>query len=139
MVPCKHMSPCRYLGYMLEQAQSQTAGPCACMLHGLPSGLTGMSKGSPAGGSKGCMQTGCLLSKLSETRQHCMAQVKIAVSGKNLAVAETSGYQPPDPFAVLCVTDARGAWEETSRTEVLENNRGALSALLLALCFWHQP
>jgi hypothetical protein len=52
--------------------------------------------------------------------------VKIAISGKNLAHAETSGYQPPDPYAVLCVADARGTWEETSRTEVLENNRGAL-------------
>ena len=63
-----------------------------------------------------------------------MLQVKIAVAGKNLAMAETSGHQPPDPYAALCVTNARGAWEETSRTELLENNRGALRVL----CSQHQ-
>lgn len=56
----------------------------------------------------------------------CTGQVKIAVSGKNLAVAETSGYQPPDPYAVLCLADSRGNWVEASRTEILQNNRGGL-------------
>ncbi|KAK9918166.1 hypothetical protein WJX75_001865 [Coccomyxa subellipsoidea] len=49
--------------------------------------------------------------------------VKIALSCKNLAVAETSGYQPPDPYAILLAADSRGNWEEVSRTETLQNSR----------------
>ncbi|CAL8465746.1 g5282 [Coccomyxa elongata] len=49
--------------------------------------------------------------------------VKLALSCKNLAVAETSGYQPPDPYAVLLASDSRGNWEEVSRTEILQNSR----------------
>lgn len=56
-------------------------------------------------------------------------QVKLALSCKNLAVAETSGYQPPDPYAVLLASDSRGNWEEVSRTEVLQNSRGTVHTL----------
>lgn len=52
-------------------------------------------------------------------------QVKIALSCKNLAVAETTGYLPPDPYAILFAADSRGNWEEVSRTETLQNSRGA--------------
>lgn len=63
---------------------------------------------------------------MDEHHAACAEQVKIAISGKNLAVAETSGYQPPDPYAVLCLADSRGVWQEASRTETLQNNRGGL-------------
>lgn len=55
--------------------------------------------------------------------------MKLALSCKNLAVAETSGYQPPDPYAVLLASDSRGYWEEVSRTEILQNSRGTIKLL----------
>ncbi len=61
-------------------------------------------------------------------------QVKLALSCKNLAVAETSGYQPPDPYAVLLASDSRGNWEEVSRTEVLQNSRGTVHTLRGQAC-----
>jgi len=54
-------------------------------------------------------------------------QVRVALSCKNLAVAETSGYQPPDPYAALFAADSRGNWNEVSRTEILQNSRGTTS------------
>ena len=52
------------------------------------------------------------------------AQVKMSIACKNLAVSQTVGHQPPDPFAALYVADSRGHWERVSRTETAQKTRG---------------
>lgn len=48
----------------------------------------------------------------------------MSIACKNLAVSQTVGHQPPDPFAALYVADSRGHWERVSRTETAQNTRG---------------
>ena len=50
----------------------------------------------------------------------------MSLSCKNLAVSQSMGSQPPDPFAALYVADSRGHWEQVSKTEVVPNTRGNL-------------
>ncbi|CAK0732781.1 hypothetical protein CVIRNUC_000181 [Coccomyxa viridis] len=49
--------------------------------------------------------------------------VKMSLSCENLAVSQSMGSQPPDPFAALYVADSRGHWEQVSNTEVVPNTR----------------
>ena len=60
----------------------------------------------------------------SLTEKKSFAQVKMSLSCKNLAVSQSMGSQPPDPFAALYVADSRGHWEQVSKTEVVPNTRG---------------
>lgn len=70
------------------------------------------------------------------------AQVKMSIACKNLAVSQTVGCQPPDPYAALYVADSRGHWEQVSRTETVQNARGATTPSgpfppsVLILCRW---
>ena len=52
----------------------------------------------------------------------------MSLSCKNLAVSQSMGSQPPDPFAALYVADSRGHWEQVSKTEVVPNTRGNLQS-----------
>ena len=62
------------------------------------------------------------------TEKGSSAQVKMSLSCKNLAVSQSMGSQPPDPFAALYVADSRGHWEQVSKTEDAPNTRGNLQS-----------